>query len=68
MRSRNIAILGSIGALAFAASPVAAIAATAHPGAPASQGDRSRDVRGVHHVDRTPDRHSVDRSADKRDR
>ena len=66
MRSRKIAILGSIGALAFAATPVAAVAATTQHGPSATHSDRSRDIHGVRHVDRTPDRHSVDRSIDKR--
>jgi hypothetical protein len=70
MRSRTIAIAGSIAALAFAAAPIAAVAATTHQsGAQASRVDRSRDVR---HVDRTPVRSSMDgradRSADSPDR
>ena len=73
MRSRTIAIAGSIAALAFAATPVAAVAATTqHSGAQAVRVDRSRDVRDVRHVDRTPDRSSMDgsmdRSADSLDR
>ena len=66
MRSRNIAILASIGALAFAATPVAAVAATTQHVPPATHSDRSRDIHGVRHLDRTPDWHSVDRSTDKR--
>lgn len=66
MRSRTIAIAGSIAALAFAATPVAAVAATTgHAGTPATRVDRSRDIRGVGHVDRTPDKSSADRSADR---
>ena len=69
MRSRTIAVAGSIAALAFAATPVAAIAAsTHHSGANAARTDVSRDIRGVAHVDRTPDKNSADRSADLRDR
>jgi hypothetical protein len=69
MRSRTIAIAGSIAALAFAATPVAAVAATTqHSGARAIRVDRSRDIRDVRHIDRSPDRsgadHSADRSAD----
>ena len=69
MRSRTIAIAGSIAALTFAAAPVAAVAATTqHSGTQAVRTDRSRDVRDVRHVDRSPDRtgadHSADRSAD----
>ncbi len=56
MKARNLAIAGSIAALSFAAAPSTA------------RVDRSRDVRGVRHVDRTPDRTSADRSRDIRDR
>ena len=55
MTSRSIAILGSIGTLAFAAIPVAAIAATTHHGPAAVHTERSRDIHGVRHVDRTRD-------------
>jgi hypothetical protein len=70
MSSRTIAIAGSIAALASAATPVAAVAATSqHAGARATRVDQSRDVRGVRHVDRSPDRNSadgrVDRSAER---
>jgi putative N-acetylmannosamine-6-phosphate epimerase len=66
MRSRTIAIAGSIAALALAATPVAAVAATTqHAGAQATRTDQARDIRGVRHVDRTPDRSSTDRSADR---
>jgi hypothetical protein len=69
MRSRTIAIAGSIAALALAATPVAAVAATSqHAGAQATRTDRSRDTRGVAHVDRTHDKTSLDRSIDVRDR
>ena len=68
MTSRNIAILGSIGALAFAATPVAAIAATTHHGSAAVHSERSRDIHGVRHIDRTRDKHSVDRTTNTRDR
>jgi hypothetical protein len=64
MTSRTIAIAGSIAALAFAATPVAAVAATAHHSTSATSTDRSRDIRDVRHVDRTPDRTSLDRSSD----
>jgi hypothetical protein len=69
MISPKIAITGSIAALAFAATPVAAVAATSqHASAPATQVDNSRDARGVRHADRTPDKSSVDRSSDSADR
>jgi hypothetical protein len=56
MRSRTIAIAGSIAALAFAATPVAAVAATTqHSGPQAARVDRSRDVRDVRHADRSAD-------------
>jgi len=66
MISRKFAIAGSIAALAFAATPAAAVAATSqHASASTARVDNSRDVRGVRHVDRTPDKSSVDRSADR---
>jgi Ni/Co efflux regulator RcnB len=69
MRSKTIAIAGSIAALSFAAAPVAAVAATTHhTHTSAARVDRSRDVRGVRHTDRTPDRSSADNSRDVRDR
>ena len=68
MRSRTLAIVGSIAALTFAATPVAAVAATIHHDTPAVRTDRSRDIRGVIHLDRTPDRGGADRSVDTRDR
>ena len=55
MRSRTIAIVGSIAALSFAATPIAAVAATNHTAASAARADRSRDSRDVRHVDKTPD-------------
>jgi hypothetical protein len=66
MRSRKIAIVGSIAALTFAATPVAAVAATTHHGTPTVRTDRSLDTRDVRHVDRTPDRGSADRSVETR--
>ena len=67
MRSKTIAITASLAALSFAAAPVAAVAATPHHHrASETRIDRSRDVRGVRHVDRTPDRHSADNSRDTR--
>jgi hypothetical protein len=65
MRSRTIAIVGSITALAFAATPVAAVAATTHHATPVASADRSRDIRDVRHVDRTPDKTNLDQSADR---
>ena len=62
MRSRKIAIVGSIAALTFAATPVAAVAATTHHSTPTVRTDRSLDTRDVRHVDRTPDRGSAYRS------
>jgi hypothetical protein len=54
MKSRKIAIAGSIAALAFAAAPITAIAATgSHPRpAGASRIDRSRDTGGVRHTEK----------------
>jgi hypothetical protein len=68
MRSRTIAIAGSIAALSFAAAPVAAVAATTHHPSTAARVDTSRDASGVRHVDRTPDKSSADTSRDTRDR
>jgi hypothetical protein len=54
------------------AAPVVCRDADAVPGvgmgnraAPVASADRSRDIRDVRHVDRTPDRSSVDQSADR---
>jgi Ni/Co efflux regulator RcnB len=68
MRSKTIAIVGSIAALTFAATPVAAVAATTHHGTPAAHTDRSRDAHGVRDAGRTPDRGKADRSVDTADR
>lgn len=69
MKSRTIAIAGSIAALSFAAAPVAAIAATPHHAKPSAvRVDHSRDSSGVRHLDRTPDRRNLDTSRDIRDR
>jgi len=56
MKSRTIAIVGSIAALTFAAAPVTAIAAThSHHPAKQSRIDRSRDASGSRHADKSPD-------------
>jgi hypothetical protein len=71
MRSRTIAIAGSIAALSFAAAPVTAIAASKAHDRPTttSRLDRSRDSSGVRHVDKTSvDKGSTDTSRDLRDR
>jgi hypothetical protein len=75
MRSNTIAIAGAIAALSFAATPAAAVAATTHHShESAASVDRSRDARGVRHVDRTRDRDSAadhpspDSSRDTQDR
>jgi Ni/Co efflux regulator RcnB len=71
MKSRTIAIAGSIAALTFAAGPVTAYATAKSHHRPATQSqlDRSRDVRGVRHVDKSPDKSTdrVDNSRDLRD-
>ena len=65
MRSRTIAIAGSIAALLFAATPIAAVAATTHhTAASATRIDRSHDSRDVRHVDKTPDTSRDTSSAD----
>ena len=65
MRSRTIAIAGSIAALSLAATPIAAVAATTHhTAASAARIDRSHDSRDVRHVDKTPDTSRDTSSAD----
>jgi hypothetical protein len=70
MKSRTIAIAGTIAALTFASAPVAATAATnaPKPPAPVSQSplDRTRDATGVRHVDPSGDK-SKDRHDSSRD-
>jgi hypothetical protein len=71
LKSRTIAIAGSIAALSFAAAPIAAAATPHHTPSRAASVDASRDTTGVRHLDRSPDRtdrSSVDRSWDIRDR
>jgi hypothetical protein len=70
MKSRTIAIAGSIAALTLAAAPVTAIAATKSHHRPATQTqlDRSRDAKGVRHVDNSPSKDRADSSRDLRDR
>jgi hypothetical protein len=72
MKSRTIAIAGSFAALAFAAGPITAIAAaqTNHRPAVETRIDRSRDAKGVRHVDRSRDtsKPRADFSPDPRDR
>jgi hypothetical protein len=68
MKSQTMAIAGCAAALAFAAAPVSAIAASDahHRPATASQLDRSRDARGVRHSDNSRDL-SKDRADHSRD-
>jgi hypothetical protein len=68
MKSRTIAIAGSIAALAFAGAPVSATAATKahHKPATESRLDRSRDASGVRHTDKSAD-NSKDRADNSRD-
>lgn len=69
MRSRTIAIAGTILAMSTAGGFVTAAAASAHhKPAAESRLDRSRDLRSVRHVDRSPDRSGSDRSIDRYDR
>jgi hypothetical protein len=68
MKSRTMAIAASVAALSFAATPVAALAATSHHGSTTqSRVDRSRDASGARHVDKSPDQSRADTSLDKRD-
>jgi hypothetical protein len=68
MKSRAAAIAGSIVAVAFAATPVTAFAATAPHHRPATESrlDRSRDARGLRHADQSRDA-SKDRVDDSRE-
>jgi hypothetical protein len=68
MKSRTIAVAGSVAALAFAAAPVSAIAASHphHPPATESRLDRSRDASGTRHTDKSQD-NSKDRADNSRD-
>lgn len=70
MKSRTIAIAGSIAALTFASAPVTAFAAPKAPHRPAtvteSRLDRSKDASGVRHADKSADK-SKDRGEDSRD-
>jgi hypothetical protein len=62
MRSRTLAVAGSIAALSLAAVPIAAASPGGHPGSD-SKLDRT------HHVDMSRDgKSSRDRSRDRRDR
>jgi hypothetical protein len=69
MRSRKIAIAGSVAALAFAAAPAAALAAhsaTHHDASKTERVDRSRDANGVHHVDKkSVDKNGADSRRDR---
>jgi hypothetical protein len=62
MKSRTIAIVGSIAALTFLAAPVSAIAATHAPHRPATEWrvDRNHNSSGAYHHDSSPDS-SLDR-------
>jgi hypothetical protein len=66
VRSRTIAIAGSIAALSLVAAPVAAVAATTHHPSTAARVNSLRDASGVRHVDRTLDKSSADTSRDTR--
>jgi hypothetical protein len=68
MKSRTIAIAGSVAALAFAAAPVSAFAASHAHHRPVTESrlDHSRDVNGVRHTDKSPD-NNKDRADDSRD-
>lgn len=64
MKRRTLALAGSIAALSLVGAPIAVAASGIHHGANVSRTDRSLDVRGAKHVDKSPDRsRSVDRSS-----
>jgi hypothetical protein len=71
MKSRTIAIAGSIAALAFAGAPLSAVAATKADHRPATESklDRSRDASGIRHTDKSSDNgeNRADNSRDVRD-
>lgn len=71
MKSRTIAIAGSIAALTFAAAPVSAIAATSAHSRPATESrvDRTRDATGARHGDKSSDKSkdSAENARDARD-
>lgn len=64
MKSRTIAIAGTIAALTFTAGPLTAIATASAHQRPAAETrlDRSRDATGTRHADK-----SIDRSRDRGD-
>jgi Ni/Co efflux regulator RcnB len=65
MKSRTIAIVGSIAAMSFVAAPIAQAASSAHhPATTPARIDRSLDARDARHVDKTPEK-TTDRSRDK---
>jgi hypothetical protein len=72
MKSRTIAIAGSVAALVFAAGPITAFAAAQPHHRPAVQSrlDRSPDVKGARHVDKFRDisKSRAHSSRDSRDR
>ena len=71
MKSRTIAIAGSITALAVAAGPItaAAVAEPHHHAAVETRIDRSRDAKGVRSVDKSRDtsQYRAEHSRDFRD-
>ena len=72
MKSRTIAVAGSIAALTFAAAPAGAIAAPPahHRPATESRVDRGRDANGIRHADKSADnsKDHADNSPDVSDR
>ncbi len=66
MRTRTIALIGSIAALSLGAAPAAmAASGTHHPTKEVQRADRTRDASGVRHVDRTADPSSADNQRDR---
>lgn len=67
MKRRTLAIAGSVAALSLVGAPIAAAASAPHSGAKAkveSRTDRSVDVRGSSHADKSLDKTSkTDRSS-----
>ncbi len=69
MRSRTIAIAGSVAALAFAAAPAAALAGASpahHDPGKTGRVDSSRDANGARHVDKkSVDKNGADSRRDR---
>jgi len=66
LRSRKIAIAGSVAVLSLAAVPIAEAATAHHTPARTARVDNSRESIAVHHADTTADRSGAGTSGDRR--